>query len=389
MRSMLIALMMMFITSAPSAAPKEPIIIGEMMSYTSAPRYAYPYRDAWQMAVDEVNAQGGIKGRAVKVISRDDQGKPAVAVRVANELIDKHQAVLLMGAGFDHVGLAVSAVANQRKVPFVKIWGGKCDNVEAPKNRYWFIAMECMDYHGYMLAVEAAKKPYKRWATIAPNYEYGRNVVASFKTALQKLRPDVEFVAERYPILDKIRAQEELRAIERSKPEAIFNQLFGSDIAQYLRMLQRLGIEDKYFHIGNYIGTPLTMRELSDAYPSGWFTTGLPSDLSDYPAAKEFAASYAQKYNTQPDMVAFESYRMMQFVLTALNQAEDLSSESITKALLGLAVETPTGRHVMDADSKQLLSGYWVGYTARENNENQFINHEWFDLKNVQEDYQR
>lgn len=364
------------------------IKIGEMMSYTSAPRFAGPYRDGWKLAVSQANQAGGINGRLVEVISRDDMADAGTAVRIAQEMIDREGVVMLVGAGLNHIGLAVGDVANHRKTPFLKNWSGACDIIQNPSNKYWFNNAECTGYYGYILAKVAAEKPYKRWAMIAPNYEYGRDITKSFKRALKALRPDVEFVSERYPTLNKIAAQEEIRAIIKEKPEAIFNQLFGSDIVQYLRVSQQLGVDEDYFHIGNYLGMPTTMRELGNAYPNGWYTHGMPADLSNYPRANEFAQIFQTAYGYPPDMPAFEGYRMMRFALVALEKAKSFNADDIVAAMQNLEVNTPTGRHRLRAEDKQIHAGYWGGYTKRENGVNSFVSDEWTDITDISKEYQ-
>ena len=71
-------------SSAAQAA--EPIRIGEINSYTALADFTQPYKKGWQMAVEEVNAAGGVLGRPLEVIARDDNGKPGNAVTIAEEL---------------------------------------------------------------------------------------------------------------------------------------------------------------------------------------------------------------------------------------------------------------------------------------------------------------
>ncbi|MCP5979002.1 ABC transporter substrate-binding protein, partial [Klebsiella pneumoniae] len=78
-----------------------------------------PYRKGWQLAVEEVNAAGGVLGRKIAVLSKDDAGKPADAVTAANELVSSDGVVMLTGTFFSHIGLAVSDYAKQKKVFFL------------------------------------------------------------------------------------------------------------------------------------------------------------------------------------------------------------------------------------------------------------------------------
>ncbi len=217
------------------AGAAEPIKVGEINSYTRLPAFTLPYRNGWQLAVAEINAAGGVLGRPLEVISRDDGGKPGDAVKIAEELVSKEGVALLAGTFFSHIGLAVTDFAKQRKVFFIAA-EPLSDAVTWQKgNRYTFRLRPNTYMQANMLAEEAAKLPAKRWATIAPNYKYGQDAVASFKEILKAKRPDVEFVAEQWPALFKIEAGAEVQALANAKPEAIYNVTFGSDLAKFVR----------------------------------------------------------------------------------------------------------------------------------------------------------
>src|SRR5580693_6104908 len=102
-----------------TAAAQESIKIGEINSYTAIAAFTLPYRNGWMLAVEEINAAGGVMGRKLEVISRDDGGKPEDAVRIAGELVGNEKVVLLAGTFLSNVGLAVADFANQNKTLFV------------------------------------------------------------------------------------------------------------------------------------------------------------------------------------------------------------------------------------------------------------------------------
>ena len=96
-----------------------PIRIGEINSYSTMPQFTQPYKQGWQLAVEEVNAAGGLLGRKVEVISRDDAGKPEEALRHAVELTSKEQVDVLAGGFLSNVGLALADHAAKNKRLFV------------------------------------------------------------------------------------------------------------------------------------------------------------------------------------------------------------------------------------------------------------------------------
>ena len=93
------------------ATRAQAIKLGEINEYKQFPAFLEPYRKGMELAVDEVNAAGGVLGRKIEVVSRDDNGSPGVAVRVAEELLTRERVALLMGTFASNVGLAVSDLA--------------------------------------------------------------------------------------------------------------------------------------------------------------------------------------------------------------------------------------------------------------------------------------
>ena len=95
---------------------QDTIKIGELNSYKSQPAFLEPYKKGWEMAVEEINAKGGVLGKKLEVISRDDGANPGDAVRVAEELVTREGVSMIAGTFLSNVGLAVTNFAGQKKV---------------------------------------------------------------------------------------------------------------------------------------------------------------------------------------------------------------------------------------------------------------------------------
>src|ERR1700704_2719093 len=194
------------------------IKIGELNSYKVFPAFLEPYKKGWELALEEINASGGVLGRKLEVISRDDGGTPGDAVRVAEELISREKASVLMGTFASNVGLAVGNLAQQRKIVFLAAEPLTDKIVWENGNRYTFRLRPSTYMQVAMLVPEAAKLKKKRWAIVYPNYEYGQSATESFKRLLTAAQPDVEFVAEQAPALGKIDAGAVVQALADAKP---------------------------------------------------------------------------------------------------------------------------------------------------------------------------
>src|SRR5579871_906316 len=190
---LVVALSVLF---AVHAFAQSEIKIGEFSSYSTLPAFTEPYRKGWQLALEEINAAGGIGGKKLVVVSKDDGGKPAEAITVANELTSGEGVTFLMGSFFSNVGLAISDFAKQKKVFYLAAEPLTDALVWSQGNRYTFRLRPSNYMQAAMLAEMAAKLPAKRWATVAPNYEYGQSAVAVFKQLMAEKRPDIQWVEE-------------------------------------------------------------------------------------------------------------------------------------------------------------------------------------------------
>src|SRR5688572_31143443 len=162
-------LAVLFSGMAQTAMAQGEIKIGEINSYSMLPAFTEPYRKGWQLALEEVNAAGGINGKKLVVVSKDDGGKPADAQTAANELVSSEKVVMLTGTFLSNIGLAVSDFANQKKVFFLAAEPLTDAITWSKGNRYTFRLRPSNYMQAAMLVEEAAKLPAKRWATIAPN----------------------------------------------------------------------------------------------------------------------------------------------------------------------------------------------------------------------------
>ncbi|WP_342617592.1 ABC transporter substrate-binding protein [Rhodoferax sp. GW822-FHT02A01] len=351
----------LLVGSASVQAQSAPIKIGEINSYSSIPQFTGPYRQGWQLAVEEVNAAGGLLGRKVEVVSRDDGGKPEEAIRHAIELTSSEKVDVLAGGYLSNVGLALADHALRNKRLYVGSEPLTDAMVWDKGNRYTFRLRPSTYMQAAMLVEEAAKMPAKRWATIAPNYEYGQSAVATFREQLKTKRPDVEFVAEQWPVLGKLDAGSTLQAIAQAKPDAIFNVTFGADLAKLVREGNQRNVFPKTPVVSLLSGEPEYLDVLKDETPKGWIVTGYPWDQIDTRDHASFASNYYKKYNENPKMGSVVGYSTMQAIFAAIRKAKSVDNEKLVAAMRGLKFTTPFGPVEFRAIDQQSTMGAYVG----------------------------
>lgn len=346
------------------ALAEDTIKIGEINHYKRLAAFAGPYKLGIEMALEEVNAAGGVLGKPLEFIFRDDQGKPGEAVKIAEELMTREGAVMLTGTILSNVGLAISSLAAEKKYVYLAS-EPLADAITWSKgNDYTFRLRSSTYMQAAMLAEEAAKTDAIRYATIAPNYAYGKDAVAAFKKALTKLKPEVEFVAEQWPALFKIDAGAEAQAIERAKPDAIYNVTFGGDLAKFVREGGTRGLFEGRNVYGLLSGEPEYMDPLGDEAPEGWIVTGYPWSEITEGSGKVFVDAYMAKYDDHPRIGSLVGYMTVQSIVAVLEKAVSTDSEAIRAAFADLPVSTPVGDIKFRSQDHQATMGAYVGTIA-------------------------
>jgi branched-chain amino acid transport system substrate-binding protein len=341
-----------------------PIRIGEINSYTAVPAFTLPYRNGWQLAVDEINARGGVAGRKLEVVSRDDAGQPQNATRLAGELLTDAKVDLLAGGFLSNIGLALSDFAARNDRLYV---AGEplADSLVWDKGTPTCFRMRPSTYMQVaMMMTEAAKLPGKRWVTVAPNYEYGQSAVKWFKQLLKAARPDVEFVGEQWPALGKIDAGATVQALSDLKPDAIFNVTFGGDLTNFVRQGNTRGLFDGRDVVSVLTGEPEYLIPLGDETPTGWLVTGYPVGQIDTPAAKSFEAAYQARFKETPRMGSVVGYALIASIAAGIAKAGSLETGKLEAGFKGAEFATPFGPATYRPIDQQSTFGTFVGRTA-------------------------
>ncbi|MEL6205689.1 MAG: ABC transporter substrate-binding protein [Pseudomonadota bacterium] len=348
-----------------TAVAQDPIIIGEINHYKRMAAFAEPYKKGIELALEEVNAAGGVMDRPLEFIFRDDQGEPGEAVKIAEELMTREGAVMLTGTILSNVGLAISSLAGEKGYVYLASEPLADSIVWASGNDYTFRLRASTYMQAAMLAEAAAATDATKFATIAPNYAYGKDAVAAFKENLTRLKPEVEFVAEQWPALFKIDAGAEVQALERAKPDAIYNVTFGTDLAKFVREGGDRGLFEGRTVYGLLSGEPEYLDPLGDEAPEGWVVTGYPwYDITDG-TGKAFVDAYQARWDDYPRIGSLVGYMTVQSIAAALERAGSTETEAIREAFEGLEVPgTPVGDILFRASDHQATMGAYVGTTA-------------------------
>ena len=363
-------------TLVPAAATAENIKIGFPMPLSGpASVYGVPVTKGAEMAVQEINASGGVLGRKLELLSRDSKASADEAVRLARELIIRDNVDFLSGTLTSAEAPAVSTIAKENKVVFIAPTS-KTIQLTSPANLhpYIFRLASNTDIDGRTgAAIIAGWKDVKRVATIAPDYAYGRDAVAAFVEFIKKARPDIEIVDQQWPKLGQSDFTPFITAQMAKKPDAVFCDVFGGDFVTFAKQAGPLGyfkaINNRLADAGE-VGTTDEAQALGNDYPYGIWSDAYDPVIwpENEPAAhkafiERLKAYTKEKYGSGWGIMG---YAAIVALAEGIKKAGSTNSDKVAKALLGMSFDTPIGKLSFNENTHETEMGEFWGQMIKD-----------------------
>jgi len=360
----LIATLSIFIGSLQAA---EPIKVGIVDSYSGPPStYTNDVRDGFKLAIDQINAKGGVLGRKIEFVTRDDKFKPDLALQAAKELIMREKVDLLMGTINSAGALAVSDIAKKEKIPFLATYS-KSDKITGAKgHEYVFSMNENTEMAGKAAAAGLAKKPYKKYWIAGDDYEYGHAIAEGTWNHLKKLKPDVELLGQSWWKLGEPDFTPYITSILSAKPDAVIIATGGAGCVPFLKAAKATGFNEKvpfFMHTATELST---LRPLGLDAPEGVIgTSNYYFYFPDTPEQKAFVDQFKKAYDRYPSFGSLVGWVSGLFIAKAYEKAGKIDPQKFAEAFPGLTVDSPIGKLTMRKGDNQLELPMFMGVTKK------------------------
>jgi len=353
--------------AAPAAAQGKPIRIGEINSYSGlATVYTFPYREGLLMAAKEINDAGGVLGRPIEFVFRDDKLKPDEAVKAARELVSQEKVDFLAGCISSGVGLAISAYAKDTKTLY---FATHCQTSRLTwDDGHPYIAHTTNNVNQYVRAIakKASTFPYKKWAHISPDYEYGHNVWDEFIGYLKELKPDVEVSQQNWPKLGETDHSAYITALLQSGADAFISSVWGAQEIAFVKQARPFGLLQKIPFFSASVGNPDELEPLAKEAPVGaitpgfaWYDEGMQKR---HPALMEWVNKFQTQAKKPPTLGASWGYASAYIIAEAIRRAKSTDTDKVIAALdEGFDMQFPWGKVVMRGCDHQAIPPQWVG----------------------------
>jgi len=364
----IVGLLALFFIFYPGMAPAQaPIKVGIIDTYTGPPTtYTYDVRDAFKLAMDEINAKGGVLGRKIEFTTRDDKFKVDLALSMAKELVMNEKIDILVGTINSAAALAVSEFCKTEKIPFLVTFS-KSEKITGEKgHRYVFSITENTAMIGKAAAVGLSKKPFVKYWIAGDDYEYGHALADGVWDHLKKIQPKVELAGQSWWKVGEPELTPYLTAISSAKPDAVIFATGGASMVNVMKAAKATGFAERipiYIH---------TATELSTLAPLGLEAPEKVIGTSNYqfyypnnPKNKAFAKAFQDAYKREPKVGALYGYITAQFIAQSLTKAGKMDREKFIDALEKMRVDTPVGEVEMRAYDHQAMLPMFMGVTKK------------------------
>lgn len=301
--------------------------------------YSGPYADSGReqtngalIAVDEYNKKGGVLGQMVTTFQEDTATNPGTAVQKAKKLIDEVKVKYIVGTVASNVGLAVSALCQEKKVVYISVGCHSDDLTVGDKaHRYTFRATCSNTMLARATASYIADKFGKKWYFITSDYSWGHTGRDAFKKVLAGKGGKV--VGEDLVPLGATDYSSFLLKVRNARPDVLIVSLYGNDLVSCVKQFNQFGLR-KEMQIGGPLNGLEMARVIGKENNVGYW--GMPWDVTvNTKGSKDFTAKYKGKYGKIPSWRAYLGYIGMAELLSGIQRAKSPEPKKVIVAIEG------------------------------------------------------
>lgn len=317
-----------------SGAGQNTVKIGVITSLTgSQAAFGEAHKNGYSIALDEINAKGGVLGKKVELDFYDDQSKPDQAVQGVSKLLDQDHVAMLLGAYSSENTKAIINPVTMHQVPLM-IPTATADNVMDSKSPWVFrICAGANDYARETIEFLKNNGAPKTIAIVYEKTNFGQANMHAMKDAAQTAGMNVVAVEEYEAKAPDYKAV--LRRVKDKNPDVIYFCSYLLDATTLMRQSQEVDLNPRYY---TSAGTGFAASEFPTAKGAGKnaeFTFSVSQWLPEapWPGSKGFDAEYFKRTNTHPQYHAMQAYQALVTVALAMNNAKSLEPAKIRDAI--------------------------------------------------------
>lgn len=307
------------------------IVVGSYLSLSGPDStFGSDTREGIDLALEETNAAGGIKGKKIKVVYEDDKSTTQEATNKVQQLIDRDGAVAILGEVASSRSIAGGLVCQKKKVPMVTP-SSTAVNVTTGRD-YVFRVCFTDAQQGDVAArfVHDTLKKNKVGVLYVAQDTYSSGLAETFKASFQKLGGQI-VVDKGYP-KGETNFTTFLNDIKAQSPEAIFVPVYYNDMVQIARQAKGAGIDGSSFVGGDGWDSSNLIDGAGDLLEGAYFTNHYAPDVP-WQNSQTFVASFKKKYGHDPSSLSAQGYDAAGLLFDAMKRSSEVTPQKIQEQL--------------------------------------------------------
>jgi branched-chain amino acid transport system substrate-binding protein len=335
-----------------SALAQKPIVIGSIWGISGT--YALMAKqatDSIQMAIDEINASGGLLGRKLEQVKEDDENNPAISARKYERLVLEKNMDFCIGSVASSATLNLMQLANKyNKVLMVSI-SQSMDITGKSKNKQTFRVNANPGITSGALCDWLIKNVGKNFYLLTVDYAWGRSTSEAYRQALPARGATI--IGETFFPLETKDFASYFGKIKAAKPEVLFITAAGNDAISVVTQAEQYGLK-KMMTIsgdGSLVSGDVLPGEGKAA--DGIITADYYAPILDTAENRAWVTKYKTLYKEEPSKFSVSSYEAMMWLAQAVKKAGSTDTDKVIAALEGSTYHGPQGVKVMDPNSHQ------------------------------------
>lgn len=321
-----------------------------------------PMKKGSELAVKHLNEQGGIDGKQVELVIRDDKGNPEEAVKVARDL-NNEGVKFFVGTISSSVALALSPAMEEMDSILISAAAHSDRLTGKDFNKHFFRITDNAQMRNYAGAKIIAERypDVTKWATLSPDYEYGHSTHDNFFKALKEYNPKTELIHESWPPFASPDFKNYITAVQNAKPQGVFSSLYAGDAIVMSKQAEPFKFYDGLKVFVNPSAEEDIRDQLGDIMHEEWGGLHYYAKAYDNSLNTKFVKDYKAAYNKEPIGFSAEPYNAILAYKAAIEKAKSIKTTDVISALEGLEYDSLTGKRLIRAEDHQAIKDViWI-----------------------------
>lgn len=344
--------------AAAPAPSGDPIVLGAIVALSGASASTgLLAQQGAELAVEEINANGGVLGRPLELAFEDSVGNPEEAVKALRKY-DSEGVDLTWGFTTSSSCLAAAPIAEELDMLMLSIYcqTNKMNHEEFNENFFRMTTNVESIIRALAKAIQQEEPDAVDWVSISPDYEYGHNTVDVFTNEMSNEVADFQMLDLTWPPFQSPTYGDYITQLTDDPAQGVFSTLFAGDMLNMLKQQKPFGfLDDKILATAGMDIDVLEPMSASGDLPELWDALPYYAEAFDNPENDAFIAAYTDKWGQTPTFYPFSGYMAVVTYAQAIEAAGSPDVDAVHDALEGITVDSPMGPVTIRAEDHQAI----------------------------------